>query len=307
MRRRPLSTYIPAEDPYWQVVARVAAPSTVAARGVNRLAWIMLSSGRSIFDATRTDIEAWAAATENARVADSRMRILRRFYAAAMELGAVSVDPTAEIARRPRERSALSRRFSEDEVGSVLTALRARLRTQRPKTTLYRDLVVMAFGLWLSCSADVIRAMRWENVRLDAAAPEALIPSIADSWLSMPKGVAQALRDLRNDLASHGVELIPEDAVIASIHPRIRFEWTSDTRSVLEPLSMAGLYRVINRCYEEGGIVATPKKPLPAVRRRRKTRGPVGVLLQWMGRSSVDEVEKALASAGQKQRVAMRR
>jgi hypothetical protein len=267
----------------------------------------MLSSGRTIFEATRTDIEAWAASTPSTRNGENRIRILRHFYAAAVELGVIAEDPTAEILRPHHERSALSRRFSDDEVGAVLTALRAHLRTQHPKTSFYRDLVVMAFGLWLACGPEKIRTLRWADVHLDTAVPEVLIASIGDTWLPMPKRVAQTLLDLRNELAAYGVEVIPEDAVIASIHPRIRFEWTSDSRSLLEPLTKAGLSRAINRCYTDGGIVAIPMKSLPAQRRRRKTRGPVGVLLQWMGRSSESEVEKALASSGQKQRITMRR
>jgi integrase len=218
----------------------------------------------------------------------TKVSAVRRLYRRALADGLVGSDPTAGI-HYDQEKVRGDKRLTAEEVRNLVYETRKDVADPNLGLTVRRDLVLIALGLLLGLPAQRLTAVRWGDVSQSGTHSSVRInrPDGTESRTDLPPCVATTIEDFRLALRDEGVDPVPEDALLPSLFAPVRFAWADDPRAILVPVIRTGLSEIINKRLVKAGII--PKKRRGVFREFTS--------LEWLGRSSVEEVEAALSEA----------
>ncbi len=217
---------------------------------------------------------------------EKKVSTLRVLYRRALAEGVIPADPTVGI-HYERESVRGERRLSADQVRTLVTETRKDIADRKVGLTGRRDLVLIALGLLLSLPAQRLTAVCWGDVSQTVTHSSIRIGRRdgTESVTDLPPCVAATIEEFRSALRAEGVDPVPDDALLSSLFAPVRFAWADDPRAILVPVVRTGLSEIINKRLVKAGII--PKKRRGVFREFAS--------LEWLGRSSVEEVEAALS------------
>lgn len=301
--RRPVAGAILSLDPghpLWPLARSVvdAVPGTFRSSRARAIdSYVSFVAGRSVdpLAASVDDVRDWLGGFGTGGARSSRLTPVRALYRAAFDAGLIPRDPTAGI-HYNRDTIRPERSLSDDDVCRVVGAVRRDFGDPIRSLAARRDLVMVAILLTHGLSLPTLTGLRWGDAVLGTS-DSTLAAAELPEPVRLTPAAAGTLRDLLTAFATYGVEVVPEDALLAALGNRDRFAWLADDRPLLTPLTVAGLSQALHGRFLQAGL--TIKYP----------SGLSYSSASWLLRGSPAEVEAALRldlGSGSGRRVAMR-
>ena len=242
------------DHPLWRAAIETIErwPPTVKRRGDQTWpAWFQYLDeiGTDALAASADDVEAFLGRYTSARARSTHRGTIRALYRAARDLGLRDDVPVPDLVpgRDPRA----ARRLDSDAIGKIEASLTKDARRATSALRAHRDRLLVALAYAFDCSSESLCRLTWGDV--DEHGPRARLRirrHAGTGWVDLPEPVLERIATFRLELARRGVDVVPEDALLAALGNRVEWNWTLPDRSLLARLtrtSASGAFQVILR------------------------------------------------------------
>jgi hypothetical protein len=199
-------------------------------------------AGRSWSEVDVRFVRSWLVACKPS-IRMGRVTVVRRFYRVLIGHGMAATDPTAGLHVRA-EHIRSERRLPDEDVRRLVATVRDEMADERLALASARDLVAIGLVMWLRVIPPRLLGLRWGDLSPDCRSLR--MPAGGPKATPLPDPLADAIEDFRSRLTGSGLDLVPEDALLPAIGPRVRFEWLADERGLLLPMKSDTLYRILH-------------------------------------------------------------